>query len=191
MNEEHSRPFISVPLSSSSFSWLHPHPASSATFIRGHTHTLIHTHKHQTCSSHKAALYSLGRVSALYVFAPVCVCAYMYVCVHAGISSLERVTNHKHTSLSLSIFLSSSLSLYFLFSLCPPWTMKDKHNLSSRSQPSPLQKYVGPTYECENTQAFIVAALYLELFCPIYTDWTDLSSREAEVCPSSSVDLFL
>lgn len=111
MNEEHSRPFTYVLLS-----LLLPLTASSPCFLsnlhpRTHTatHKCTHTHKHRTRSSYKAGLYSLGRFSALYVFAPVCVC----MCVQAGISSLKRVTNHKHTSLSFSIFFSSSLSLYF------------------------------------------------------------------------------
>lgn len=119
MNEEHSRPFTPVLLSSpSSFLWLRPHPASSATFMRGHTHT--HTSAMHKCTyintkpvAHTKQVFILSDVSLLSMFLHLCVCICVYVCVHAGISSLERVTNHKHTSFSLSIFFSSSPSLYF------------------------------------------------------------------------------
>lgn len=95
-----------------------------------HSHAQTHIYKHPTCSSYKAGLYSVRRVSALNVFAPVCASA------HAGISSLERVKNHRPIPPSPSIFFSSSLTV-LLFPPCPLWPVKHKHNLSSTSRPTP------------------------------------------------------
>lgn len=112
----HSCPALPPPSHDCILTLLPQQPSAEDTHTHRdtHCHAQMHTFKHQTCSSYKAGLYSLGRVYALYVFAPVCVCVYrcVYVCVNPGISSLERVTNHKHSSLSLSIFFSSSLLLY-------------------------------------------------------------------------------
>lgn len=69
------------------------------------------THKNTKPVAHTKQVFILSDMSLLSMFLHLCVCA------HTGISSVERVTNHKHTSLSLSIFFSSCLSLYFFFLL--------------------------------------------------------------------------
>lgn len=110
----------------SSFPWLHPHPASSATFSRGHTHThrdthchaQMHTFKHQTCSSYKAGLYSLGRVYALYVFAPVCV--YIGVCMCAWTLVFPLSSGLPTTNIAPSLFPSFSLPLFCCTNPPPP-----------------------------------------------------------------------
>lgn len=105
-----------LPLTASSpcfLSNLHPR---THTHTRAHPHThshgQMHIHKHQTCSSHKAGLYSLGRVSALYVFAPVCV--YMCVRVCARWYFLSRAGYQPQTYLPLSFHLFLFLSLTVL-----------------------------------------------------------------------------
>lgn len=108
----------------SSFPWLHPHPASSATFSRGHTHrdthchAQMHTFKHQTCSSYKAGLYSLGRVYALYVFAPVCV--YIGVCMCAWTLVFPLSSGLPTTNIAPSLFPSFSLPLFCCTNPPPP-----------------------------------------------------------------------
>lgn len=108
----------------SSFPWLHPHPASSATFSRGHTHTdthrraQMHTFKLQTCSSYKAGLYSLGRVYALYVFAPVCV--YIGVCMCAWTLVFPLSSGLPTTNIAPSLFPSFSLPLFCCTNPPPP-----------------------------------------------------------------------
>lgn len=159
MNEEHSKPFTPVLPS-----LLLPMTASSPCFLsnlqpRTHTHTETHTATHKCTHlntkpvAHTKQVFILLDVSMLSMFLHLCVCVYrcVYVCVNPGISSLERVTNHKHSSLSLSIFFSSSLLLYYPPTPPPQplWTMKDKHNLSSRSQRSP-HKNVTSTYVTVN-----------------------------------------
>ncbi len=134
MNEEHSRPFTPVLLS------LLPLTASSPCFLsnlhpRTHTHTHTHTAMHKcTCINtkpvaHTKQVFIFSDVSPLSMFLHLCVCICVYVCAHAGISSLERVTNHKHTSLSLSIF---SLPLSLTVLLFPPLSAVDHER---RSQP--------------------------------------------------------
>lgn len=147
----------------SSFSWLHPHPASSATFIRGHTHTAMHkcTHINTKPVAHTKQVFILSDVSLLSMFLHLCVC--MCVCVSARWYFLSRAGYQPQTYLPLSfhLFLFLSLTVLLFPSIyCGPW----KTSTTFPPDPNPhLAKNVTSTYVAVNIQSTIVAILFLAL----------------------------
>lgn len=144
MNEEHSRPFTSV-----LHSLLLLLTASSPCFLsnlhpRTHTHTHTATHKCTRINTkpvaHTKQVFILSDVSLLSMFLHLCVCICECVCVRTLVFPL--LSGLPTTNIPPSLFPSFSLPLPHCtsFSFYPLWTMKDKHNLSSRSQPSPHEK---------------------------------------------------
>lgn len=110
----HSCPALPPPSHDCILTLLPQQPSAEDTHTETHTATHKCTHLNTKPVAHTKQVFILLDVSMLSMFLHLCVCVYrcVYVCVNPGISSLERVTNHKHSSLSLSIFFSSSLLLY-------------------------------------------------------------------------------
>lgn len=116
----HSCPALPPPSHDCILTLLPQQPSAEDTHTHRdtHCHAQMHTFKHQTCSSYKAGLYSLGRVYALYVFAPVCV--YIGVCMCAWTLVFPLSSGLPTTNIAPSLFPSFSLPLFCCTNPLPP-----------------------------------------------------------------------